>query len=170
MQTGCPNLTGMQNSMNGVFTLAKSNSIATIVNGTSNTMMYAEHANAIFTPTDSYCYNWWGDSVSCDTIYTTLYPMNAWKKIPRVSEEYDNSWVNGASSLHPGGANFAFCDGSVRFMKETVSSWPFNPATGFPNGVTDSGGTMVIAVGTQIGVYQQLSTRAGNEVVSSDAY
>ena len=38
-------------------------------------------------------------------------------------------WVTaeGASSFHPGGCNFAFCDGSVKFIKETIASWgPYN--------------------------------------------
>jgi prepilin-type N-terminal cleavage/methylation domain-containing protein/prepilin-type processing-associated H-X9-DG protein len=168
--SSCPAYQPMQNSMNGIFILGTSKSIASITDGTSNTLLYGEHANAIFTTGDSLCYNWWGDSVSADTNFTTLYPINAWKKIPRVSEEYDNSWIDGASSLHPGGANFAFADGSVHFLKDSISSWPFNPTTGFPSGVTDNTGVMVIAKGTQIGVYQYLSTRAGNEVISSDSY
>jgi prepilin-type N-terminal cleavage/methylation domain-containing protein/prepilin-type processing-associated H-X9-DG protein len=166
----CPQFQPMQASMNGVFILQKSNGISTITDGTSNTLMYGEHANAIFTPGDSLCFNWWADSVSADTLFTTLYPINAWKKVPRVSEEYDNSWVDSASSLHPGGANFAFCDGSVHFLKDSISSWPFNPSTGFPNGVSDTMGVMVIKPGTQIGVYQYLSTRAGGEVISADSY
>jgi prepilin-type processing-associated H-X9-DG protein len=47
-----------------------------------------------------------------------------------------------ARSYHPGGANAAFCDGSVHFFKNTI-----NPGTWFA-----------------------LGTRAGGEVVSADAY
>ena len=45
-------------------------------------------------------------------------------------------------SLHPGGANFLFADGSVRFIKEQV---------GF-------------------GIFQSLATRGGGEVLSSDSF
>ncbi|WP_435022395.1 DUF1559 domain-containing protein [Tundrisphaera sp. TA3] len=48
----------------------------------------------------------------------------------------------GFRSNHPGGANFVFCDGSVKFLKETIN-WT---------------------------TYQALGTRAGEEVISSDAY
>jgi len=59
----------------------------------------------------------------------------------------------GFRSQHPGGANFSFCDGSVKFIKQSIDM-------GNPNF------TMPI----NIGVYRQLSTRKGGEVVSSDAY
>ena len=98
--------------------------------------------------------------------------MNAYKKIPDVADAYDYTWVECASSFHPGGANFAFADGSVHFIKESIQSWPYNPATGFPLGITGNTttGVYTIAAGTYQGVYQSLSTRAGNEVISSDQY
>jgi prepilin-type N-terminal cleavage/methylation domain-containing protein/prepilin-type processing-associated H-X9-DG protein len=159
----------IESTMNGAFHYVPSN-IAQLTDGTSNTILYGEGANGIFTASDSLCFNWWGDAVSSDTLFSTLYPINAWKKVPRVSEEYSDSWVDSASSFHPGGANFAFADGSVHFLKDSIQSWPFAPATGFPTGVTDTGGVFTLAPGTQIGVYQKLSTRAGGEVISSDSY
>jgi hypothetical protein len=61
-------------------------------------------------------------------------------------------------------------DGSVRFLKDSIRSWPFNPATGLPTNVTtDANGLFVVAPNTQ-GVYQALSTRNGAEVISSDAF
>src|SRR5262249_8544427 len=48
----------------------------------------------------------------------------------------------GSRSRHPGGANFLFGDGSVRFLKETIN----------------------------LPTYRALATRALGEVVSADAY
>ena len=48
----------------------------------------------------------------------------------------------GFHSLHPGGANFAFADGSVKFIKESIN-WQS---------------------------YRALGTRAGGEVISADQY
>jgi prepilin-type N-terminal cleavage/methylation domain-containing protein/prepilin-type processing-associated H-X9-DG protein len=173
--------TAMQGCMNGIFRYSIPTSIALITDGTSNTIIYSEKANGSFSKNDtlinpagandSSCYNWWGDCVSGDTLFSTLYPMNAFQKVPLVKDEYDVSWVEGASSFHPGGANFAFADGSVHFLKDSISTWPFNPTTGYPNGVGDNGtGVFTLAPGTQVGIYQMLSTRAGGEVVSSDQY
>jgi prepilin-type N-terminal cleavage/methylation domain-containing protein/prepilin-type processing-associated H-X9-DG protein len=165
-----PALLSRVNPLNGIYKYMESRRMADITDGTSNTLMYGERANGLFTDTDRNCFDWWADAVSADTLFTTLYPINPFRKIPKVSEEYSDSWIAAPSSFHPGGANFAFCDGSVRFLKDTINTWPFNPATGFPLGVTDNSGIMSMAPGTRLGVFQSLSTIAGGEVISSDQY
>jgi prepilin-type N-terminal cleavage/methylation domain-containing protein/prepilin-type processing-associated H-X9-DG protein len=58
----------------------------------------------------------------------------------------------GFRSQHPGGANFLFGDGSVRFLKETIDM-------GSPNYADHN-----------IGVYRKLSTMSGGEMIGADAY
>jgi prepilin-type N-terminal cleavage/methylation domain-containing protein/prepilin-type processing-associated H-X9-DG protein len=176
--SSCPLYSAVVYNMNGVFVYAMPTPVSAISDGTSNTMLYSEKANGLFSKSDpanngsndSNCYNWWGDCVSGDTTFSTLYPLNAYKKVPLFKDEYDISWVEAASSFHPGGANFAFADGSVRFIKDSISTWQYNPATGYPLGVTDNHPGMTLAPGTKVGIYQMLSTRNGGEVVSGDAY
>jgi prepilin-type N-terminal cleavage/methylation domain-containing protein/prepilin-type processing-associated H-X9-DG protein len=169
--TTSPHLVAIANSINGVFRYNLATNIAAITDGTSNTFFYGERANGLFTAGDSANWDWWGDGVESDTLFTTMFPVNAMRKIPLTTDEYTDSWAESASSFHPGGANFAFCDGSVHFIKDSISSWVYNPATGYPVGVADPGnGLYTIAATTRLGIYQQLSTRAGGEVVSSDQY
>ena len=55
---------------------------------------------------------------------------------------YEVPRVCAFGSLHPGGANFAIVDGSVRFLKQTIA----------------------------LPVYRALGSRAGAEVTSADSY
>jgi prepilin-type N-terminal cleavage/methylation domain-containing protein/prepilin-type processing-associated H-X9-DG protein len=163
------------NAMNGIFMYQKSSTMASITDGTSNTMIFAERSNvklALSSGGQGEADNWfwWADAVESDTLFTTLFPINPENKIKLTGDEFTDSYAQSASSNHPGGANFAFADGSVRFLKDTINSWPQNPAGSLPQGVTDVSGVMTLAPGTQFGVYQKLSTRAGGEVISSDAY
>lgn len=55
---------------------------------------------------------------------------------------YEVPRVNSFGSPHPGAANFAMADGSVRFINQTIAQ----------------------------PTYHALGTRAGGEVISADAY
>jgi prepilin-type N-terminal cleavage/methylation domain-containing protein/prepilin-type processing-associated H-X9-DG protein len=161
--------------------------ISSITDGLSNTIAWSEHAHGLFsttgttnqagqTITDFYCWNWWVSSNYGDTVFTTFYPMNPQRKIGVAYSDNNqgDDMVLSASSFHPGGANFAFADGSVKFLKDSISCWQLT-ATGqtlIPAGFTrDSYGTFTPSGPTaRLGVYQQLSSRNGGEVVSSDSY
>ena len=84
------------------------------------------------------------------TLFNTIVPPNSkqypWRSCrlgascPSCAPE-GSSFIN-SSSYHPGGCNFAFSDGSVRFIKDSVNML----------------------------TYESLGTRAGGEVISSDSY
>ena len=60
-------------------------------------------------------------------------------------------------------------DGSVRFVKDAINSWPFDPYTGKPSGARqDPLGTWVNLPPS--GVWQALATRDGAEILGSDQY
>ncbi len=162
------------NSAIGIFGYQKSYGIASITDGSSNTMLLAERANGKLPQTfngnaEADNWYWWADSVESDTIFTTLFPINPMTKISLTADEYTDSYAQSASSFHPGGANFAFADGSVRFLKETINCWTVLPNATYPVGVSDNNGIQVLAPGTRLGVYQALSTRGGGEVISADS-
>jgi prepilin-type processing-associated H-X9-DG protein len=56
----------------------------------------------------------------------------------------------GFTSFHPGGAQFALADGSVRFLAETINHFWFG---------TTAAGTVADSRNAQNGLYQRLMTR-----------
>jgi len=64
--------------------------------------------------------------------------------------------LNHFGSFHTGGANFAFGDGSVRFISYSIANVALPPASQVPNGAQT--------------LFEALSTRAGGEVADTSNY
>jgi prepilin-type N-terminal cleavage/methylation domain-containing protein/prepilin-type processing-associated H-X9-DG protein len=181
-----PYYTTAVNSMQGLLHLDSSHKIAEVTDGTSNTILFGERAKGILPQSISpWKWYWWFSSLR--TMQTSMWPINPQKKIQGLNTPglqgigaygatTEIQWIFSASSNHPGGANFAFADGSVHFIKDTISSWPMDTANdanaGDPIGVNYNSTTYSysMAPGTQFGIYQALTTRNGGEVISSDQY
>jgi prepilin-type processing-associated H-X9-DG protein len=138
-------------SNNGVFYRNSRNGVRSITDGTSTTLMAGERSRNVadatwvgVIPYSQVCTNPKWPIKSCETAnvmvlgHTGPSPDQRWVDVPN----YKGAGADDFWSLHAGGCNFLFCDGSVRFIKETV-----NPQ-----------------------IFSFLSTRAGGEVVSADQF
>ena len=99
-----------------------------------------------------------------DTLFLSFYPPNMPKKVAAVAGD---SHAAAASSLHPGGLNALMGDGSVRSIKDSISTWPFDATTGIPQGAIPGPGDHWSNL-PRPGVWQNLTTRSGGEIVSLD--
>ncbi|WP_435015460.1 DUF1559 domain-containing protein [Tundrisphaera sp. TA3] len=126
-----------------------------IIDGLSNTMMASEVlVGQSSTNNDLRGFSWWAfgstftgqltpNSTKPDWMQSSGYcNVAAIPTNPPCIEGTGSLVFTAARSKHPGGVNVTFCDGSVRFIKNTV-----NPLT-----------------------YLGLSSSKGGEVISSDAY
>jgi prepilin-type N-terminal cleavage/methylation domain-containing protein/prepilin-type processing-associated H-X9-DG protein len=170
---------------NGVIYNDSSVRIAMVTDGTSNTIMFGEHSHQnllTYDPGYGVSDNSWFSGRWYDTLFATMYPPNL--KVPTngvgsvlVTGNNNYYYPTVATSQHPGGANFAMCDGSVRFLKDTINSWQNNTVTSSgskwyaPAGGVWNQGCYTWTDGAAVkGVYQALSTRNGGEVISADAF
>jgi prepilin-type processing-associated H-X9-DG protein len=178
--------TQVQSQQNGVITLDGTVTVAQVSDGASNTFLYGEKAHGLFAIYDVKFQNSdtsWQTGLYFDTLLVTAYPPNVWSTstpgLPNQKIAANNLFYYGtdAASYHPGGVNFAFCDGSVRFIKNSISSWGFTTGAKdsfgdpLPDGTTFNASTIIWGTnGARPGTYQALSTRAGGEVISADSF
>jgi prepilin-type processing-associated H-X9-DG protein len=139
--------------------------IASVTDGLSNTLLFGERnhvdpnydgfAQAGWTIEPMWQWGWWAagggnyglSDVTMSTLASINYKIGFGPNSGTVSSSddfapYDALRVCSFGSQHPGGANFAMGDGSVRFLKD----------------------------GTARNVLRALGTRAGGETISADAY
>jgi prepilin-type N-terminal cleavage/methylation domain-containing protein/prepilin-type processing-associated H-X9-DG protein len=176
----------------GVFQYENSISISAIKDGTSNTIAFGESANSLIPVSQGrYGYGIWpyagffpGESGWLATMMGVnpqrRFALNQLQYICYVTPGSPYAIPMSIASQHPGGANVGMADGSVRFLKESINSFPPTPNSGylpiagmFLNACniyyydqTGSYGTTL----ANVPVLQALSTIAGGEVVSSDSY
>jgi prepilin-type N-terminal cleavage/methylation domain-containing protein/prepilin-type processing-associated H-X9-DG protein len=153
--------------------------IGDITDGTSNTFWGGELAYGLTIKyggaSGASDWSWWTSGNNGDTLGTALYPPNYTNKINDNAGALYGANVSvlweGFASLHPGGLNMGFVDGSVRFIKDTINVAAYTPnGNGVPVGVgLDSNGIPTWA-GVQKGVWQALSSVNGGEVISADQY
>ncbi|WP_165249763.1 DUF1559 domain-containing protein [Paludisphaera soli] len=176
---GCPVSGAATAESDGMFNADYNYSVASVTDGLSNTLFIGETSKFRNDADGDWFYQWnqdaWYGSWIADGVSrifafaSTVARPNAsvlipepggdttyytdWDRNPSLQLQNMGQW--GFRSMHPGGVNFLFGDGSVRYIKDSIQVvGPVNPANG------------------QLtpGVYRQLATRAGGEVISSDAY
>lgn len=171
---GCPASPDPAIEPDGMFGTDYTYRQADIVDGTSNTMFVGETSRFKQDPDPIFNFwtnsGWYGSSVAGVTRITAFastvpkpnasmlpnepggdgsYNIN-WSVNPTSNYHLMGQW--GFRSLHPGGVNFAFGDGSVRFIKESVEVLgPLNPVNGLRTN----------------GLYRKLASRRGGEVIDS---
>lgn len=151
---------------NGVFNYKSPMRVSDITDGLSNTQFFTERLMA---PSDTTYpifddrYGWYASGHLGFTLASNMFPMKVCTKISMIRMDL---WFRSAGSQHPGGVNVLMGDNSVRFVKETVDTWPYDPKSGNPLNAsqTKNGDWQNLP---KPGIWQALSTRGGGEIVEN---
>jgi prepilin-type processing-associated H-X9-DG protein len=115
-----PALGGDENLTNGVFGRDSARRLQDVIDGLTNTFLVGEviHYNFPWDPTVFGHFNPPGEFACCtlSLVRVGSFRMNPGFAAPTLQQR------ESFSSLHRGGAHFAMCDGSVRFVNENVDA------------------------------------------------
>ena len=162
----------------GIFFGNSNIAIKQVADGTSKTFMIGER--------DKFCLSatWIGvrNPFGPDSWSSNWAMAHVWLKLNHPTTGNHDTCTEGFSSAHPGGAFFAFCDGSVTFIKDDIESDPLD-VNGTPAGVNNKAcyvsptATTGTPCRTQqspgpkyIGVYQKLAWRNDALTLNSGDY
>jgi prepilin-type N-terminal cleavage/methylation domain-containing protein/prepilin-type processing-associated H-X9-DG protein len=152
--------------------------LAAITDGTSNTMLFSERPYGLIASDPASAANaasndyWSNDGYWGHANFDTSFSPNALRKNKSFFDA--GQWwlaIEAAGSFHPGGVNVSMADGSVRFIKDTIASWPEDLANYGPDVLWSASGNYVIGPGGMTSrAWQALSTRRGSEIISADSF
>jgi prepilin-type N-terminal cleavage/methylation domain-containing protein/prepilin-type processing-associated H-X9-DG protein len=140
----CPPVQGGSPVDRGVFFTDLATSFQDVRDGTSNTCMIAESKQIhIYTTYGPY----WGSGChtsSHGVVYPPIAaylswagsttPNSPWPYDPSTPDPTKKGYAWRISSMHPGGVNMGFADGSVRFIKDTVNAYSWWALNTMQNG------------------------------------
>ncbi len=111
-------------TIDGVFFQNSKTRFKDITDGTSTTFLVGERAHKDPGFEAAFGYpplGWWAYPSAGDTNFGTSVPLNFRSPLPPPPDAYQNGF-SAVGSEHPGGANFAMADASVRFVVDSIST------------------------------------------------
>jgi prepilin-type N-terminal cleavage/methylation domain-containing protein/prepilin-type processing-associated H-X9-DG protein len=167
-----PGEAGRMASQSGLIFALSATRLAAVTDGLGSTLLFADTSSAWLGRRPASRSLWNVGSPDC-TLSSAYFPPNPERDLEVLRQEFEQGgFSNIVASHHPGGVNCAFADGSVRFVRDSIDSWPIDPQTGFATGigVDVKNEVLFIRPGSKVGVWQALATRDRGEVFGEDAY